>query len=351
MTAFKRESPSGKLLKAKTTIKHIYSKFERSIERHERVNKKYIFAKNVARNLKHQILLKAGYLLDESETLNQNSAVSPYGDGLLKQTQLTSKDLIKNLYDDLSLKSTENDNQSSVASLDLTIKNGKRIFSFIDNDESISLDGLAKKIVRTKQHIPSSSTKTFDGVTDKSTASVAANFLLDILSKHQKENNKPVASIDRDTVEDNKIEDEEDIIILTDDIVESSEEEVNYSDIESDNYDKLEDDVSEIDIPVLGDEESDDQDDEIVLSSDDLHQSESNDVDEISISDGVSETSILKNEESFLINDVNNDVEPNVDDVSHEVYLFPLGEHLGEYNKNDIIDVSKYETYVNDFTF
>ena len=351
MTALKRETSSGKLLKAKTTIKHIYSKFEHSIERYERVNKKYIFAKNIVRSLKHQVLLKTGHLLGKSETLNQNSVVCPYGDGLLKQTQLTSKDVIENLYDDLSLKGTKNDNQIKVVNLDLTIKNGKRIFSFTDNDESISLDGLPKKIVRSKHHIPSFSTKIFDNVTENNTTSVAANFLLDILAKNQQENSKPAAPIDLDSDKDNDIEDKEDIIILTDDIVESSEEDVAYSEIESANYDELEDDASEIDIPFVGDEESDDQDDEIALSSDDAHQSESNDVEEISFSDGVSETSILKNEESFLINDVNNDEEPNVDDFSHEVYLFPLGEHVGQYNKNDIIDASKYEAYVNDFTF
>lgn len=346
---------SSKLRKAKTAFKNIYSKFERTIEKHERINNKYIFAKDVVKNFKLKIVLETYRLLGKSENFDQNLVTCPYGDGLLKKTNIITKNDIKNLYNDLSLKDSTDMNPSNTTNQHFKIANGRRIFSFTNDNESIALDGLAKKVVRNKGHQYGFKKRAPGNLANENEGSAAANYLLDILARHKKENTKSheVGGISNiaELSANEEIDNEEDIIILTDDIVISSEDDVVYSEFEKDNSVDIIDESSEDDITALSDEELDEQDAEIVLSSD-HDDSGSLDIEEnVNESDGLSETSILKDEESFLINDIEKEESPAVHDSNDVIYEFPLGEHVGDYKKNDIIDASKYETYVIDYRF
>lgn len=348
---------SKKLHKAREVLKSARSKFEHKIEKHRRINRGYLYTKNATRNLTFRIITHASKLLGRKFTNNNINSQPPYGDELLQQTQTLTRNEFRDIYDGINFKSGVDLSNVRQPTLAQSIQHGKRIFAFANDNESIPLDGLAGRVVRNKSSSITSNKRSYKLQNDMKEVSAAAKYLIDILecNKNNSQDNSPKNVLDKNeegkSTDEN--EEEESIIILTDDITASNDEDDDSIENEDDSVYSQDVDSSEDDIIALSNDISGQSHEEIELSSEGEEVNSDHIEKEVgdSDSDCVSETSILRKEESFMVNDIENEIHMSEKESDVCSFDFPHGEHIGNYKKPDVIDLSKYETYVNDYTF
>lgn len=348
---------SKKLHKAREVLKSARFKFEHRIQKHRKINRGYIYTKNATKNITLKIITHASKLLGRKYINNNINGEPPYGDELLQQTQTLTRNDFREIYDDINFKSGVDLGNVSQPNLTQSIQHGKRIFAFANDTESIPLDGLTGKVVRNKSSSITSNKRPYSPQNNLNEVSAAAKYLMDILECNKNNSQDGSAKDILNKNEEDKSNDENDkeesIIILTDDITASSDEEDESFENENDSVYSQNVESSEDDIIGVSDDISGQSHEEIELSSEIDEVNSEHIEEEVNDSDSecVSETSILRKEESFMINDIEN--KDRISEKESEVcaFDFPHGEHIGNYKRPDIIDLSKYEAYVDDYTF
>lgn len=348
---------SKKLHKAREVLKSAHLKLEHRIEKHKRINRGYLYTKNVTKTLTSRIISHFFKLLGRKYIGKNINGEPPYGDELLQQTQNLKGTDFREIYDNIDFKSGVDLGKVKQPNFVQTIQLGKRIFAFANDNESIPLDGLTAKMVRHKSGSITSNKRSYKPQKNLKQVSAAAKYLMDILECNKNNSQSISAKEILDKNEECKSTDENDneesIIILTDDITASSDEEDVSIEKEYDSDFCQNVMTSEDDIIALSNDISGQSHEEIELSSEGDEAISDHIEEEVGDSDGdcVSETSILKKEESFIVNELENEEHESEKKVGVCSFDFPNGEHIGNYKKPNIIDLSKYETYVNEYTF
>lgn len=348
---------SKNLHKARDVLNSARTKFEHKIEKHRRLNRGYLYSKNLTKNLTFKLVSHVSKLLRGKYLSNGLNGDPLYGDELLQQTQTLTRNDFKEMYDDINFKGGIDFDKVNQPNLAQSIHHGKRIFTFANDHETISLDGLTGKAVRNKGSMNISSERLFEPQNSMKELSAAAKYLMDILECNKNDYQDTSTKNILEKTEEFKYTDdndkEESIIILTDDITSSSDEQDDSIEHENDNAYLQNSESSEDNVVVLSNELSSQSDEEIELSSDGNEIESDHIEEEVGDSDSecASETSILRKEESLMINDIENQELLPEKEAEGFSFDFPFGEHIGNYKKPDVIDLAKYESYVNDYTF